>query len=446
MKKTLPRLVTLAISLFLFNNVNAQTIEKLESFPEAEATIFLDFDGQYVVDPLWNDGNPIDAQPSGFSAQEITDIWNIISEDFRPFNVNVTTDSTLFWAAPFNRRIRCIFTPTNFYGDVSGIASPTSFYAVNGSDGDTPSWVFIYPNYNLNFISQIGSHEIGHTFGLSHDGNQYPGGSENEYESGNEYWGPIMGLTPSPFTIWSNGDYQFANNQEDDLEILTQIIGFRQDESGGTIQTSTALVVESSGEIMPSKNYGIITQREDIDVYSFETAGGEVTIIANPAAVLPNLDLKMVVTDEMGMKIDSSDPFGTEGPSITTNLAAGTYYIFLDGTGLIGTGPTDNGIVYYSDYGSIGEYRVSGTIVPVVTALKVSQEQQAKCFPNPFNENFVISLDGEYIYKIYDINGILIDTGIANGIKRVGELFQPGIYTVQIESADGLQINRMTKF
>jgi len=79
----------------------------LNSNPGATKTIYLDFDGQITNDPSgvdqtgWNGGQRIDSRPYDidgdiftFNDQELSniyDIWRRVSEDFRPFNVNVTT-------------------------------------------------------------------------------------------------------------------------------------------------------------------------------------------------------------------------------------------------------------------------------------------------------------------------------------------------------------------
>ena len=72
----------------------------LNSYPSARATIFLDFDGQIVTGTSWNWSGAINAQPSGFSVDGMTQIFNRVAEDYRIFNINVTTDSTVFAAAP----------------------------------------------------------------------------------------------------------------------------------------------------------------------------------------------------------------------------------------------------------------------------------------------------------------------------------------------------------
>ena len=98
-------------------------IPKLTSLPTAKATIYIDFDGQSVTSGYWNNGVKLDCSPSAFSNTQIEEIYNRVSEDYRPFNVRITTDLDSFYSAPLNRRIRIIVTPTSAWRQgVGGIA------------------------------------------------------------------------------------------------------------------------------------------------------------------------------------------------------------------------------------------------------------------------------------------------------------------------------------
>ena len=88
----------------------------LNSNPSAtQKVIYLDFDGQAVTGTAWNttfNTPTINAIAPSLNSAAITQIWNRISEDYRPFDVNVTTDVAKFNAALSTRRIRMIFTPS----------------------------------------------------------------------------------------------------------------------------------------------------------------------------------------------------------------------------------------------------------------------------------------------------------------------------------------------
>ena len=85
----------------------------ISSYASATSTIYLDFDGELVNCPMWNNATPLTCAPTLLSKLQIQEIYNRVAEDFRPFNVNITTDENVFLAAPLSKRIRVIVTPTS---------------------------------------------------------------------------------------------------------------------------------------------------------------------------------------------------------------------------------------------------------------------------------------------------------------------------------------------
>ena len=147
----------------------------------------------------------------------------MISEDYRPFNVNVTTDRSVYNSYRTDRKTMIIFTPNNeWYGAAGGVAYVDIF---GNQFFDEPGWVFtdqlLYNNVpHAPWAAEAGAHEAGHVVGLSHDGT----GSADYYEghgSGATSWGPIMGASYQvAVSQWSRGEYSGANNTEDDLAII----------------------------------------------------------------------------------------------------------------------------------------------------------------------------------------------------------------------------------
>lgn len=90
---------SLFLTVTLLLSLNAFSVPKLNSYPGAVATIFLDFDGHYVQSSVWNNGNPFNCAPSGMTDPQITEAFNRVAEDYRPFEINITTDSDVFLAA-----------------------------------------------------------------------------------------------------------------------------------------------------------------------------------------------------------------------------------------------------------------------------------------------------------------------------------------------------------
>ena len=135
MKKLLLIILTLILTAFS----KTYSLPKLSSFPSAKATIFLDFDGQTVSATAWNGGNTFYCAPAVLTDNQINEIFNRVSEDYRPFNINITTDSTVFLAAPLSQRIRIIITTTSdWYPGVGGV-SFTGYFILGD---DKPGFFF----------------------------------------------------------------------------------------------------------------------------------------------------------------------------------------------------------------------------------------------------------------------------------------------------------------
>ncbi|QMU26745.1 GEVED domain-containing protein [Adhaeribacter radiodurans] len=333
-------------------------VPDLQSLPGAKAVIYLDFDGEKVKSLYWNAGNVIDAKPADLSESEIVDVWKLISEDFRPFAVNITTSLTAYRNAPANRRMRVIFTPTDDAGPgYGGIAYVGSYTWGN----DTPCWVF---NSGIKGAGEAGSHEAGHTLGLSHDGRTSP---LEEYYAGQGSWAPIMGVGYYVEQVqWSRGEYSKASNTENDLTIITSKdngIGFRPDDYSNNSTNARPLVANSSGVILAANNKGIITTQADIDVFSFTVGSGAITLNVNPSPDYPNLDILSTLKNSAGTTVASAESDNMSA-SLTPTLTPGTYYLYVTGVrGKLGAN---------SDYGSMGEYSISGNLLssyctPLVT-------------------------------------------------------------------------------
>ena len=332
------------------------SIPLLESLPSAPKVIYLDFDGEYVDGTVWNtnhnNGDPINAAAYG-STGDVESIWKSVSADYRVFNVNVTTDRSVFDATNTADRCMVIFTPTqSWYSNTAGGVAYTNTF---GDETDYMCWVF---NSGINLASEAASHEVGHQLGLTHDGT-----SIKEYYSGHDHsgtgikWGPIMGNAYYRDIVqFSKGEYADADNDEDDFAEIDTFLDIRTDEFGDTIATASGPGEDSPGAINMT---GVIETQDDIDVFRIETGGtGDISLTLLTDAYT-NLDTHLELLDSGGSVIAEANPADDfEATLGVTNQPAGVYYIRVEGVGL---GTASDG---YTDYGSVGEYVLSGGYVP----------------------------------------------------------------------------------
>lgn len=367
--------------------------------------------------------------------------WYVVSEDYRPYQLNVTTKESVYNAAPKNQRMRVVITPTTTAAPGTGGVAYVGSFSVG--DDNTPAWVF-----NLSGDGQTTgetcSHESGHTMGLDHDGKI--GGPE--YYPGHNMWAPIMGVSyGKTVTQWSIDEYDNANNPEDDVTIIGKNNGFafKTDEAGNTVGTAAALKIETDNStILAANNYGIILKNTDIDFYSFKTGAGNVSFTVKPSPNFPDLDVLLNITNASGSVLATANPTDNMGATITANLTAGTYYLKIDGTG------TGNPITGYSDYASIGEYTIAGSVVGVATGISETAKNNTALYPNPASDNITVSLNNPGIVNSVNIVNMLgqvlysVQTDQPSlNLNLSG--YNKGIYFVTVSNANGTSTYRFIK-
>lgn len=330
-------------------------VPKLNSLASSPFTIYIDFDGEVVNAAYWNGGNTLNCEPAGLTTEQMTEIFNRVSEDYRPFNVNITTDYATFLAAPLGKRIRIIVTPTSAWRPgVGGVSYTGSF---TWSD-DTPGFVFSDRLGTAKMIAECVSHESGHTVGLSHQ-SRYNGNCtlSETYHSGNGTgetgWAPVMGNSYNRnMTGWNDGPtpYGCANTQ-DNLTIITTQNGFtyREDDySDDADETATELNNSFSKQ-------GIITTGVDKDAFKYVvTQNSTFHLDVTPYSVGAansgaNLDVQVQLYNGTTL-IRTYSPANSMSVTIDTTLNAGTYYFIISGAGN----------EYVSNYGSLGSYTMTG--------------------------------------------------------------------------------------
>jgi hypothetical protein len=192
---------------------------------------------------------------------------------------------------------------------------------------------------------------------------------------GNSYYNNI--------TQWSKGEYTGANQTQDDIAIITGRLGLKPDDHGNTIVAGSPLIVEPDGSVSASNpeldphnvlpdNKGVINSAADVDVFTFSAGAGLIDLQVTPSWDAfyrsttrrgSNLDIRAELRNLGGSLLASSDPTTDTMASVSATVAAGTYHLLVSGVG--------NSGVPYSDYDSMGQYFINGSVAassPDVTA------------------------------------------------------------------------------
>ena len=386
---------------------------QLHSSPTSSKVIYLDFNGHTTTGTSWNNSTlgssfyspayDINGNPAIFNNEELSriqQIWQRVAADYAPFDVDVTTQAPpTDWLIKSNNSdpnygIRAVITSYGPYNTAGGVAYADSFNAAN----DTPCFIY---NKSLTAAAEAVSHEVGHTLGLSHDGT-----SSNAYYyghgSGETSWAPIMGVGyDKNVTTWDNGTYYGSTNGAasanyghgpNDMAVISTFNGFgyQLDQIGNDPSSAVALTI--AGGVV--NQFGRIETSLDSDFYSFQLQGsGNVNLKFDPycyrayvdrdglwggsnlvytapvsdansgtayADSGSNLDLAVGLYSSAGSLLGSFNGAGLATTLAWSNLAAGTYYVKLDGVGV--GNPTTSPPNGYNDYGSVGNYLITGTI------------------------------------------------------------------------------------
>lgn len=328
-------------------SVDASGLPILNSLESARGVAYIDFNGGVFWSGDTRRGYDLDGNPSTFNAAEQEDIYNAwfdVSTHFAMFDINVTTVAPNKSTTP---TAHLLITP-----DISGGA------AYVGTFGYTTSAATGYNNSShARTRSTALSHELGHILGLRH---------QDAYNPYSEYRGadanniaPIMGKDfAGKFSSWQSGFTGTNMTPQDDLAVISNKLittynafpggsytgdGFRPDEHGDTLASATALSLVNNGGTITSSATGIIERHDDIDMFSFSWAGGDLTMTAeavkNRAAspvYASSLGMNLFLYDGQGSLLtqdlasSANDVFATVS---MTSLMAGTYYFAVESAG-----------------------------------------------------------------------------------------------------------------
>jgi PKD repeat protein len=385
--------------------VTATSAFQLHSRPGASKVLYLDFNGHTtpanvggwkttpIVTPafqLSGTASPTDQ----LNLNAIRDIWLHVSEDFAPWDIDVTTEQPPTTA----RGQRCVIggSVMDWLGvsGVMGVAHLNSFGgAINGNDDN--NFVFIDNNYptmkptttNYEVTILCVAHEVGHTLGLQHwgetasgTGQSYTGGHAVAAHAGITTACPIMGNSglvgwPSACTLnqWSKGDYPFSNIVQDDVATISTFAPKITDDHGNTLGTATVV----SGTSLTGG--GVISDSTDVDLIKITAGVGPLTLNATPHLKYRNyngnLKVGLSLLNASGNAVAGSYSLTGMGATLTYNIpTGGTYYIKVNGLGYDPTKgtaqtPTNTGVTGtvigtsagFTNYGSLGRYGITGS-------------------------------------------------------------------------------------
>ena len=390
-------LVESAESIPVNSTLNSTNVFQLHSKPGASRVVYLDMDGHVVTGTVWNNRTDTgqqavfnmlpydtDGDITSFNSAEIEDIaetWKRIAEDYTPFDIDVTTEAPVAFGPNAGHILvspRIDANGNPIYPNAVGGVAYVGVWGRSNFESYQPALVFPEgTSYAAKYMAAAASHELGHNLGLSHDGT-----SNTPYYNGHGVdktsWGPIMGSGYySHITQWSIGEYPDANNQQDDLAIIDGHLSYSADDHENiSFSNATALIKSNSTSILATNpvtdpdnliphNKGVIQSRTDVDLFYFDVGAGQVDLTITPAWVDEfyyqglrgaNLDIKAILYDEYGTIVVEDDQVNDTFAHINISALAGRYILSIEG---VGFGTLTDG---YSDYASMGEYYINGTV------------------------------------------------------------------------------------
>ncbi|MES2957862.1 MAG: PKD domain-containing protein [Pseudomonadota bacterium] len=427
----------------------------LHSRPGAQRTIYLNFRGAQLVNTAWNSGSgatitalPFDTDGLPYSntqaeLERIQYIWQRVVEDYAPFDVDVTTEPP-----PPDRLTRSdagdlVFGTTVVITSRSGVyncsCGGVAYVGIfdDTSDVYKPALVFydaLGPG-NEKYVAEAISHEAGHNMGLQHDG--YSGGGYYDgHGSGATGWAPIMGVGYyQPLVQWSKGEYATANNVQDDYVVMAANgLPLRADDHGNTIGTARALDSSSGGGVTTLSAEGVIERPSDVDVFSFSAGAGTLSLSVATAARSSNLDALIELRDSAGALLASANPVDALPATLSFSVVQpGTYYLTVQG---VGKGdPLSTG---YTDYGSLGQYAVTGSVTtvsgqPPTVVLSATPTSGTVPLTVAFNSTGSTDPDGNiaaYQWTFGDLSAVVTTPATSHVYTMAGD------YTAQLKLTD----------
>lgn len=202
------------------------------SRPDANVTLYLDFDGEVLEGTAWNDDAGIESFDFAPAVGlDVEGIWASVAEDYAPYDVNVTTtrpsDEDLYKTSDDDERYGVHVIITDSYDDGmpgAGTSSGIAYIDAVGDEYRTGALVYTEgitgdpdATASVHGTADTASHEAGHNFGLEHAGFE----DEEYYAPSEGVWSPIMGgAFEIPLSQWTMGEYAGATSTQDELATI----------------------------------------------------------------------------------------------------------------------------------------------------------------------------------------------------------------------------------
>lgn len=388
----------------------------LQSRPGSPNVLYLDFRGGTYQQPTFNKGVAFEYPAIDVDATFVETVWKKVVEDFRSFNINITTSPAIHALASPGNRMRTLITTrqwggTIIAGGIGGISGIGDF----AKSGDTiPSsivnWIFYDPppleddRRRMRRIANAISHEFAHTLGLQHWGSSefdqngvpnpdfdyYPASSQ-QHGTGGDSWSPLMGqYSEAELTQWGRGEFYKAGNQElyysgkddpvtgdhiflrrwlnpkqDDIAALSVELGPPIDDdrppTGVVIGNDPAGAANLRIVANAADDRGVIYSSTDEDWFRFETLTEGYLELNVKVPIDGNLDAHAELRRQSGpntVSVTSNAITNSRNAQIqVSSLSPGVYFLVVRGNAQ--GNPLFDG---WSRYGSLGSYTIKGTV------------------------------------------------------------------------------------
>ncbi len=420
------------------------TVQNLQSKPGAPKVLYIDYWGGSITvagngSNVWNAsyGDPLNYDvwtldgSTAFSDTERYRMWQAwaeAAEDYAPFNVNVTTRTSVYAATATANRSRIIATTTatrNAYNICSSGCGGVAYKPSFGNNYYNTGFTF---NSTLGSMGMTHSHEAGHQMGLNHDGTTTLG-----YYSGHGDWGPVMGAPfGKRYVQWSKGNYPNANQTENDFAIIDGKLGTLSDIEGGNSGTAYSLgtYFNSVRLSVPGGAVGAPSTAGDYDYYEFTVPAGGAQVDLTVAPELGVNTIQYAAGEDRAANLtmqgglykspfssyivrmyeDDNTPMrpNTNKLEYSGHLDTGDYIFWVEGRS-----PNYSWTTGFDDWGTGGKYRVNLDVdkYPYASCGSITGENHSFTINNNGHNADVrefhvgSSLGGTQYYKAQWLNG-----------------------------------------